>query len=75
MESIREVLGVSLLRFKPGYRNIAYDYQNNHENNNIYTTERKANKYYSNINYNNTDYFNKNANFKLEYVSSVNPRK
>ena len=40
-------------------RKTGYDYQNNHENNNIYNTERKANKYSSNINYNNTDYFKK----------------
>jgi hypothetical protein len=57
-------------------RKTGYDYQNNQDNyNNIYNTERKANKYSSNYNYNNTDYYNKNANFKLEYVSSVNPRK
>lgn len=28
LESTREVLGVSLLRFQPGYRSVAYDYQN-----------------------------------------------
>ena len=47
-------------------------------NNNIYNTDYKKNKfssYFNSNNYNNTDYYNKNANFKLEYISSLNPRK
>ena len=66
---------------------VGYDYQDNqyeiskNYNNNIYNTDYKKNKYssdrnyFNSNNYNNTDYYNKNANFKLEYVSSVNPRK
>ena len=71
-----------------GYDSGNYEYEPNYEEGNIkygkniYNTDYKKsnvhtrNNYYSqNNNYNNTDYYNKNSNFKLEYVSSLNPRK
>ena len=56
-----------------------YDDKNKYYNNNIYNTEYKKNKtttskYFNSNNYNNTEYGDKNANFKLEYISSLKPR-
>ena len=56
-----------------------YEEQYEYEGNNIYNTDYKSSKFqarnnYYNSNYNNTDYYNKNSNFRLEYVSSINPR-
>ena len=55
---------------------------NKYNKNNIYNTgykksnvQTRTNYYDSNNNYNNIDYYNQNNNFKLEYVSSTNPRK